>query len=187
MKSHAPRGLNRQKMRDLYADKYCIEAIARKFKCRTNAVMHQVYDLTIPCIKMVRGNSKLTKEQVIVIRKLYIEDKESAPSISKKFNVSESTILNIIHGIFYRWVPGEVINKDGKIYKIPKRFYVDKIMNKKGAKKSGPNKKTERMVNAGVLIPIAKKHKVATCTISRWMRNGKMDTSGKLIKKSKVG
>ena len=31
MKSHAPRNLNRQKMRDLYIEGYCKEAIARKF------------------------------------------------------------------------------------------------------------------------------------------------------------
>jgi len=185
MRSHAPRGLNHQKMRELYTEGYCIEEIARKFKCRTNAVMHHIYDLIIPCVRMIRGNSKLNEKQVKAIRKLFIKDKIPSTLLSVEFNVSESTILNIIHGIFYRWVPGEVLNKDGTIYKIPKGFYVEKIVNKKGARKSGPNKNSKRMVNAGALIPIAKKHKVATCTISRWMRNGKMDTAGKLIKPSK--
>jgi predicted DNA-binding protein YlxM (UPF0122 family) len=183
VKSNAPRGLNREKMRDLYKEGYCVEEIARRFKCRTNAVMHHVYDLVVPCVTMIRSNSKLTEKQVKDIRNLFINKKWVASEISDKFKVSQSTVLNVAHGVFYRWVPGEVVGKDGVIYVIPEGFHTKTLSNKKGARKSGPNKSSERMVRAGDLIPIAKKHKVAPCTISRWMRNGKMSTTGKLLKK----
>lgn len=183
MKSNAPRGLNREKMRALYKEGYCIEEIARIFKCRTNAVMHHVYDLVVPCITMIRSNSKLTEKQVNAIRKLFIKKKVVASLIAEEFNISQSTVLNVAHGIFYRWVPGEVIDKDGMIHVIPKGFHTKTLLNKIGVRKSGPNNKTKRLVRAGVLIPLAKKHKVATCTISRWMRNGRMTPSGKLLKR----
>lgn len=184
MKSNAPRGLDREKMRDLYKNGYCIEAIARKFKCRTNAVMHHVYDLVVPCITMIRTNSKLTDKQVKAVRKLFIDKHVVASVIAIKFGISQSTVLNVAHGIFYRWVPGKVMDKNGVIYEIPKGFHTKTLSNRKGARKSGPNKDTKRLVRSGALIPLAKKHKVSPCTISRWMRNGKMTTSGKLIKSS---
>lgn len=132
MNSHAPRGLNREKMRNLYNEGYCIEEIARRFKCRPNAVMHHIYDLTIPCRTMARNNSKLTKKQIQSIRQSFIKKKESAASISRKFEVSATTVLNIVHGIFYRWIPGEIIDNDGVIWVIPEGFHVDQISNKKG-------------------------------------------------------
>jgi hypothetical protein len=186
MNSHAPRRLNREKMRELYKEGYCIEEISRQFKCRPNAVMHHIYDLTIPCLTMVRTNSKLTKRQVQSIRKSFINKNESAALISRKFEVSPTTILNIVHGVFYRWVPGEIVDNEGVIWVIPEGFHMNHLSNKKGARKSGPNKYTERKVKSGALIPLAKKHKVAICTISRWMRKGKMDVSGKLLNSSKV-
>ncbi|MDD5650171.1 MAG: helix-turn-helix domain-containing protein [Candidatus Nanoarchaeia archaeon] len=181
MKSNAPRGLSREKIRELYKQGYCIEAIARKFKCQTNTITHHIYDLTIPCITMIRGNSKLTKKQVQKIRFLFIKNKVSAPKISKEFNVSQSTILNIIHGVFYRWVPGNIIDRNGIVHAIPNGFYIERLLNKKGARKPGPNKYSERLVHAGDLIPLAKKHNVSPCTISRWMRNGKMNLKGQLM------
>lgn len=183
MKSNAPRGLNREKMRALYQEGYCVEDIARRFKCRTNAVVHHVYDLVVPCITMIRSNSKLTEKQVKDIRNLFIKKKWVASEIAEKFDISQSTVLNVVHGIFYRWVPGEVVGKDGVIHVIPEGHHTKTLLNKKGARKSGPNKNTERLVHSGALIPIAKKYKVATCTISRWMRNGKMTPTGKLLKR----
>lgn len=179
--SNAPRGLDREKMRDLYRQGYCAEEIARRFKCHTNAVVHHIYDLTVPYLKMARRNAKLSDKDVKSIRKLFIKDNVVASLIARTFKVSQSTVLNVAHGVFYRWVPGEIIDKDGVIYEIPEGFHTDFTANKKGAKKSGPNRHTVRMVKSGALLPIAKKYKVATCTISRWMRSGKMDTDGNII------
>lgn len=46
-------------------------------------------------------NSKLSPEQVRIIRKLFAEG-VSSPKIGKQFDVDESTILNIIHCRTYR-------------------------------------------------------------------------------------
>lgn len=47
-------------------------------------------------------NAKLTNEQVKQIRKIYIPGKSSSYKIADEFNVTSSTILNIIHGKTYK-------------------------------------------------------------------------------------
>ena len=52
---------------------------------------------------------KLTNEQVLEIRSLYIDRKESAKSpnvieLARKYNVSQETIRNVAKGHHYKWV-----------------------------------------------------------------------------------
>lgn len=178
----AIKNLNREKIRALFKEGYCLQEIARKFNCRSNAIIHHVYDLTIPHVSRIKNNMhKLKARQVKSIRKLYIEEKLSAPTIATKFKVSASTILNIVHGVFYRWVPGEIIDKEGQIYEIPEGFTIDMFTNKKGAMKTGPNENSERYVRPGELLPIAKKFDVSISTVSKWIRKGKISRKGKLL------
>lgn len=172
--SNAPKNLNADKMRQMYLNGYCMSAIARHFKCQLNAVTHHLSDLIIPTATMHRSNSKLTSKDVIKIRRLYIKSGYPATILAPMFKVSESSILNIIHGVYYRWVPGEAINRSGMIYTIPEVTISGRDVNKMGMKKSGPNENTVRRVHSGALIPLAKKYGVATCTISRWIKKGKL-------------
>lgn len=175
--NNAPKNLNVEKIREMYLQGYCQSAIARKFRCQLNAVSHHISDLVVPTISMRRKNSKLTERQVNQIRNLFIKQGYPSTTISIMFKVSQSTVLNIAHGIFYRWVPGTVITTGGKIYEIPKDFGVRRPTNQKGMKKSGPNKDTVRRVRSGALIPLAKKYGVAVCTVSRWIRKNKIKVS----------
>lgn len=185
-RSNAPRELDRKKIRSMYKKGYCASAIARHFDCQLHAVMHHISDLVIPSLNHRRKNSKLNEKQVNQIRNLYIRKYLSAEAIALKFKISASCVLNVVHGIYYRWVPGEVMSKDGTIYEIPKEFGTTEPLNKKGRKKSGPNKFTVRRVPSGTLIPLAKKYGVATCTISRWIRNGKLSPKREIKRRKKV-
>lgn len=176
MKSNKPRGLNRNKIRKLYNDGYSISALTRKFDCRYNAIMHHIYDLVIPVVSMSRNNNKLNEVQVVSIRNKYIYGGYSAPMLAKEYNVSESTILNTIHGIYYRYIPGEIILKDGTIITIVKGFGTDKPINTKGNKKLGPKIGKPRRKN-GCLIPLEKKYGVSKATICRWLNSGKIKES----------
>ena len=66
------------------------------------------------------------------------------------------------------------MSKNGTIYVIPKGFGVSRSLKEKGKLKSGPNEFTRNRMPFGTLIPLAKKYGVAVCTISRWIRKGKL-------------
>ena len=169
MRTNAPRGLNREKIRSKFMEGYCVEALARMFDCQSNAILQHVYDLIIPETRMKR-TGKLSEREVIAIRSLSLEKGLSSPVLASAFNVSETTILGVVNGKFYRWVPGRVRGRNGDVVDIPENFFVERRTQTKGVRKSGPNSRSKRLVPAGALIPIAKKYGVATCTISRWIR-----------------
>lgn len=184
VKSHRPRGLNRVKIRELYKDGWCVASLARKFHCHINAIQQHVFDLTVPQKSMRRSNAKLSDSEVKEIRKLAIDYGYSSPLLSKKFSVSESTILNVIKGKFYRYIPGKV-RLYSEIITIPENFVFESVKQNKGRHKCGPNKNTVRLVSPGSLKPVAKKYGVATCTISRWLRKGILQVKSGCIKKVK--
>jgi len=132
---------------------------------------------------MIRTNAKLCYSEVKEIRKLAIDYGWTSPTLSKKFSVSESTILNVIKGKFYRHVPGKV-RVYSEIVIIPENFVFELFKQTKGRRKCGPNENTIRLVPPGALKPIAKKYGVATCTISKWLRKGilQITKSGRIKK-----
>lgn len=189
-KSNAPRNLDSKKMRNMYMKGYAQSAIARRFDCRINAVAHHIHDLIIPTPNNSRNNLKLTSKKVKKIRSLFIYKKMSSTVLASMFNVSQSTILNVVHGVFYRWVPGKIILRSGKIVEISP--VLDKTLNgrkinRKGIKKSGPNKNSVRLAPVGSLKHISKKHGVSPCTISRRIRTGKINIKKELKALSKKG
>lgn len=172
--SNRPKGLNKEKIRKLYKDGYCISYIARKYNCRQNAIYHHISDLVIPNKYYIKRFCKLSANQVKEIRKLYINSKISTIYLSSIYEVSETTILNIVHGKFYKWVPGKIINKNGKIEKIPKNYFIDQNVNKKGMMKFGPKVGSKNNMIRGGLKPIADKYNVSTSTICRWIKKEKI-------------
>ena len=173
MNSNKPRNLNREKIREMYQEGYCSAAIAREFNCHVNAIMHHISDLVIPIHNTKNTKAKLTNKQVKQIRTKYIKNGLAAPILAEIYSVSQSTILNVIHGIYYRHVPGEVISKSGTVYVLPENYASGKATNTKGRLKGGPRPGTIRRQN-GILKRLAKKHKVTTSTICKWLKNGKL-------------
>lgn len=164
--------LNKKRIRELYLEGWCVSSLARKFKCRTNAIQHHVFDLVIPRSLKRSSAAKLRISEVKKIRNLAIHKNVPTLVLAIKFGVSESTILNVIKGKFYRYVPGEIRPAMGVFKNIPEGFVSDVKTNLKGRRKCGPNKNTVRNLFPGGLKPIAKKHGVAICTVSRWIRKG---------------
>lgn len=174
MQSNKPKNLDKQKIIDLYKKGICISEIARIFNCRTNAIQHHIGCLSVPYYGNIKRNCKLKYYEVKQIRKKYIYQKIAAPILAKEYNVSETTILNVVNGIFYRWVDGVVKDKDGIIHVIPKKNYTEERYLLKGKKKPGAKEGSTKKNSDGSLIKLAKKYKVSTSTICKWIKKGKI-------------
>lgn len=174
-KSNKPRGLNRDAIRKMYNDGYCLSSIARKFKCHQHTIMHHIYDLVIPMKNYSRAGI-LSDNQIVSIRNKFIYGGMSGPTLAKEYNVSQSTILNVIHGIYYRYVPGEILLKDGTIVTIVKGMETNIPIKIKGRRKGGP-KTGDKKRTYGCLLPLAEKYGVSRSTICKWLNKGKIRES----------
>lgn len=160
-----------QEMRNLVEDGYAVQYVARKFKCRPNAVLHHVYDLIlprkVPKKKQERYllSSNLTVAKVQQIRKLAMEQDISAMELSRRYGISHTAALSIVNGKTFRWLAG--LTKKGYIEPIEYEIVLktDRI---RGAKRGSKQK-----VKPGVLIKYAEIHGVKPTTICRWIKKGK--------------
>lgn len=176
---YAHKGIDRDEVRRLYREGYCQSAIARKFGVGLQTISYHLRDLIIPAINRSNGN-KLTAAQVRRIRRLHIIHKIPCAHIARDYNVSDSAVLNVVHGVFYRWVSGEIITPEGVIEHLSGETSTSPL-NTKGEKKRGHKKGAKRRPH-GSLLPIARKYGVSTSTVCRWLKSGKvsMDDSVEL-------
>lgn len=160
-----------QGMRDLVKDGYAVQYVARKFKCRPNAVLHHIYDLILPRKvskeKQERYllSSNLTIAKVQQIRKFAVKQGISALELSRRYNISPTAALSIVNGKTFRWLAG--LTKKGYIEPIEYENIQLKTDRKRGAKKGSKHK-----VKFGVLIKYAEIHGVKPTTICRWIKKG---------------
>lgn len=175
MRSNKPRGLDREKIRSMYLEGYCMAAIARKFKCQPNAISHHISDLVVPYKSQIKKGNKLTARQVRAIRRHFIKRNQPADYLAPFYGVSPTTILNVVHGIFYRWVDGEILDKDGTIKVIPKENFTKVRTNNKGRRKPGPKVGSSMSVPQGTLTPLAKEYGVSVSTVSKWVKSGRIN------------
>lgn len=164
---------SREKIRGLYLEGYATSYLARKYKCNINAIWNVVFDLQIPYrpesyLKAYKKTARLTEAQVKKIRHLAIDKNVGNNELATKFNVSGSTILSVVKGRTYRWVPGKIRPRMGELR------YIEPLSGRapqtKSDRKSGPNENTVRLADHGECLKLAKINKVSPSAISRWLR-----------------
>lgn len=161
-------------MRILCANGYAIQYIARKFNCRPNSILNNVFDLLPPTMlngpkkKSALKAAKVSIENVMEIRKLAIDYDYGAILLGRMFNINQTTALGIIKGKTFRWVAGWTRPHVGKlVYLAP----IGKMkIKRKTNLKQGPKIGSKQKVKQGVLIKLAKEYNVSTSTVCRWIK-----------------
>lgn len=169
----------KSKMRDLFEKGYAVSYIARKFECKPNAVWNTVYDLA-ECRKLSKEEekyalrfSKVTKKQVLKIRRDAHKHGCKSWEISETYGISQTGALCIIKGKTFRWLGGWV---RPSAYG-PWKFLVP-IPSKKEIRRTdlrrGPKKGSKPKVKSGTLLEIAKKRGISTSSVCRLIKSGKI-------------
>jgi len=162
----------RDQMRCLFKQGFGIYYIARNFKCWPNTVWNHVYDLSTPRKislkekKHFTKNSKLTDADVIRIRQM-AEQGTGSQQIGNLYGISQSATLGIINGKTYRWV--ESPTQKGFLKPVEM-----KRIKRKTDLRPGTKSGSKRSMPRGTLKKLAKKYSVASCTICRWIKKGKI-------------
>jgi hypothetical protein len=167
--------IQKKEMRDLYSEGYALSYIARKFKCLTNAVWNNVFDLSTPMllsearIKAALKVCKVTVDDVVAIRKRVKSGTDSWTEATQ-YGISQTTALGIIRGRTFRWVGGWTRPRAGEPL-----VFIKPIKNNKSKpltdKKPGCKKGSKHRMPSGSLLVLAKKYKVSTSTICRRLKN----------------